>query len=178
MSKICLTSQEKALLTEPDPGMFNNTLDVINLLPDDVLLSIAWICDIDMGREGEEQAQILAHLQELEVTWTTMIARDIASRGLFVAPKLLGENQNGKAWSAYSEPLMAWGKKNKRKMVVDIACKHKLEIVCLEETKHNNPTPRQIQDTMLHKNFSSKWKMLREALGGIIIGVEVLDLIL
>lgn len=64
---------------------------------------------------------------------------------------------------------MAWGKKNKRKMVVDIACKHKLEIVCLEETKHNNPTPRQIQDTMLHKNFIFKMKNVRKALGGMIM---------
>lgn len=49
-------TKRKELLIEPDPGTLEDTLHVTNLLPNDVLLSIALKCNINMGVEREKQA--------------------------------------------------------------------------------------------------------------------------
>lgn len=54
-----LATRRKEILIEQDlASMFNDTLHVINLLPDDILLSIARICDINKGGRERNKFEV------------------------------------------------------------------------------------------------------------------------
>lgn len=57
--------KRKARLVDYDIGMSSNLVD-ITILFDDLLLSLASKCDIDMGMDKEEQAHNLADIRAKE----------------------------------------------------------------------------------------------------------------
>lgn len=55
---VIMASKRKVALTNLDPDLLPFSLDVINLLFDDILLLLANTCDMEVGGVGEEQTQV------------------------------------------------------------------------------------------------------------------------
>lgn len=71
-----LASRRKALLTDGKSGMNQIKLDVLNCMPDDMLLDIAHTCGVDKGRNKSEQKHNLEFVKKNRYSNTPKTIRD------------------------------------------------------------------------------------------------------
>lgn len=74
-------AKRKATLVDPDPGTISNSINILNLLSDESLLSIAHICDVDFGSDRVERVANLALIRSLEWGGAEGAMRPIVGRG-------------------------------------------------------------------------------------------------
>lgn len=61
-------SRRKVLLSELAPGISHLNIDVLSLVPDDMLLFLAEICDIEMGIDNIKTNNMLTQLRSLDAS--------------------------------------------------------------------------------------------------------------